>query len=421
MNKNVFRQVSIDRLSSPEQLDQVLRLTSPRMWIGLSALGVLVALAVVWGAFGTLQTRVHGTGVLIRTGGVFDVSTTVGGRVTDVSVRPGAHVREGQVVARIEQADLADAVAQARDRLADLRRQEAGAASLAAREAGAGAALRAQRRSAASVELRSARERAGWLRDRIASQERLLADGHVTEQSVQGTRRELQVTLEQIERLETERDGLGAEALAEANQRERAATQLRLQVLEAEREVERLEAQYERAIEVTAPYTGRVLEVVVNAGDLVGPGAALARLDREGRDVQSLEAVLYVPAQDGKRLRAGMPVQLAPTTFKREEFGTVRARVTSVSDFPATQEGMMRTLANAALVQTLSGGAAPYEVYASLELDPDTPTGYAWSSSTGPDATLQSGTVTAATIAVEQQRPIALVIPTLRRWTGIES
>ena len=51
--------------------------------------------------------------------------------------------------------------------------------------------------------------------------------------------------------------------------------------------------------------------------------------------------------------------------------------------------------------------------------DPDTPTGYAWSSSSGPDATLQSGTVAAATVAVEQQRPLALVIPALRRWTGV--
>ena len=419
MNANIFRKVSIDRLSSPEQLDQLLRLTSARSWIGLTAFGLLVAVALVWGGFGTLQTRVHGTGVLIRTGGVFDVSTTVGGRVTDVSVRPGTRVREGQVVARIEQADLADAVAQAKDRVADLRHQEAEAHALAAREAGASDALRTQQRAAAGVELRSARDRSGWLRERIASQEQLLTQGLVTDQTVQATRRELQVTLEQIERLETERDGVGAQALTDQSQRAKAATQLRLQVLAAERDVERLEAQYERAIEVTAPYTGRVLEVVVNAGDLVGPGASLARLDREGRDVQSLEAVLYVPAQDGKRLRPGMPVQLAPTTFKREEFGTVRARVTSVSDFPATQEGMMRTLANANLVQTLSGGTAPYEVYASLELDPDTPTGYAWSSSHGPDATLQSGTVAAATVAVEQQRPLALVIPALRRWTGV--
>ena len=419
MNANIFRKVSIDRLSSPEQLDQLLRLTSARAWIGLTAFGALIAVALVWGAFGTLQTRVHGTGVLIRTGGVFDVSTTVGGRVTDVSVRPGTHVREGQVVARIEQADLADAVAQARDRVADLRHQEAQALALASQEAGASNALRSQQRAAAAVELRSARERSGWLRERIASQQELLAQGLVTDQTVQATRRELQITLEQIERLETERDGVGAQALTDQSQRAREATQLRLQVLAAERDVERLEAQYERAIEVTAPYTGRVLEVVVNAGDLVGPGASLARLDREGRDVQSLEAVLYVPAQDGKRLRPGMPVQLAPTTFKREEFGTVRARVTSVSDFPATQEGMMRTLANANLVQALSGGAAPYEVYASLELDPDTPTGYAWSSSGGPDATLQSGTVAAATVAVEQQRPLALVIPALRRWTGV--
>ena len=419
MNTNVFRKVSIDRLSSPEQLDQLLRLTSARSWIGLAAFGLLVGLALVWGAVGTLQTRVHGTGVLIRSGGVFAVSTTTGGQVTDVSVRPGMHVREGQVVARIEQADLADAISQARDRVSDLRRQASEARTLAAQEAGAAGALRVQQRAAADVEMRSARERAGWLQERIASQERLLEQGLVTEQAVQATRRELQVTREQTERLETERDGLGAQALTERSQQARSATQLRLQVAEAEREVGRLESQYERAIEVTAPYTGRVLEVVVNAGDLVGPGQALARLDREGRDVQSLEAVLYVPAQDGKRLRPGMAVQLSPTTFKREEFGTVRARVTSVSDFPATQEGMMRTLSNANLVQAMSGGAAPYEVYASLELDPDTPTGYAWSSSRGPDATLQSGTVATATVAVDAQRPLALVIPALRRWTGI--
>ena len=419
MNSKIFRKASIDRLSSPEQLDQLLRLTSARSWIGLSAFGTLVALALLWGLFGTLQTRVHGTGVLIRTGGVFDVASMVSGRVADVSVRPGDRVREGQVIARIEQADLASTLAQTRDRLVDLRRQEAEVSRLAARESAAARELLAQRRAAMNVELQSARDQTDWLRQRIASQEKLLIDGLVTEQAVQATRRELQVTLEQVERLEAELDGLGAQALAEDNQRARIATQLRLQVQEAEREVERLEAQYERALEVRAPYTGRILEVVVNAGDLVGAGTALARLDREGREVQSLEAVLYVPAQDGKRLRSGMRVQVAPTTFKREEYGTVRATVTSVSDFPATQEGMMRTLANVNLVQTISGGAAPYEVYASLELDPDTPTGYAWSSSKGPDATLQTGTVVTATIAVDEQRPLALVIPALRRWTGI--
>lgn len=421
MNSNVFRKVSIDRLSSPEQLDQLLRLTSARSWIGLLALGILVALALFWGVFGALQTRVHGTGVLIRTGGVFDVSSTVSGRVADVSIRPGARVREGQVIARIEQADLADALAQARDQLTELERQEKEARALAEREALAAGALQEQRRAAMDVELRSAEERASWLRERIVSQEKLLNDGLVTQQAVQATRRELRVTLEQKERLEAEQDGLSAQALAEENQRIRAATQLRLQVQEAARRVERLESQYERAIEVKAPYTGRVLEVVVNASDLVRPGSALARLDREGRDVQSLEAVLYVPPQDGKRLRPGMRVQVAPTTFKREEFGTVRATVISVSDFPATQEGMMRTLANGNLVQALSGGVSPYEVYASLELDPATPTGYAWSSSRGPNATLQSGTVVAATIAVEQQRPLELVIPALRRWTGIDA
>jgi len=421
MKETIFRKVSIDRLSSPEQLDQMLRLTSGRAWIGLSAFGALIVLAIVWGVAGAVQTRVHGTGVLIRSGGVSDVATNASGRVTDVAVRPGSRVREGQVIARIEQSDLAAAVMQARERIEDLRRQEAEAVALAAREASASGGLYAQQRASVGTELESARQRATWLRERVASQERLLREGLVTESAVQNTERELQVTIEQIERLETEREGVQSQVLADDTRRAQSATQLRLQVLEAERELTRLQGQYERAIEVTAPFTGRVLEVVVNEGDLVSPGTALARLDREGREVQDLEAVLYISQQDGKRIQPGMRVQIAPTTFKREEFGTVIATVTSVSDFPATQEGMMRTLANSALVQSLTGGAAPYEVYANLELDAGTPSGYRWSSSRGPDGRLQSGTVVSATIAVEQQRPIALVIPALRRWTGIGS
>jgi HlyD family secretion protein len=419
MNGNIFRKVSLDKLSSPEQLDQLLRLTSGRSWVGLSAFGCLLGLALVWGGFGTIQTRVQGTGVLIRTGGVHDVTSVTGGRVVDVAVRPGDRVFEGQVIARIEQPELGDAIEQARGRLDDLRRQETELLGLAAREAAVQRDLEAQRRASAAVEIRSARERAEWLRERITSQERLLADGLVTEGAVEATRRELQVAVEQAERLEAEQEGLRANTLAEDSRRQQAATQLRLQAFEAEREAGRLEAQYERAIEVVAPYTGRVLEVVLDAGDLVSPGGALARIDREGEDVQDLEAVLYVPAQDGKRLRPGMRVQVSPTTFRREEYGTVTATVTSVSDFPATAEGMLRTLANQSLVQALSGGGATYEVYASLELDPSTPSGYAWSSSRGPDGRLQSGTVCTATVGVEAERPLALVIPALRRWTGV--
>ena len=134
--------------------------------------------------------------------------------------------------------------------------------------------------------------------------------------------------------------------------------------------------------------------------------------------MRELDAVIYVPSGYGKQIKPGMPILVAPTTVKQEEFGQMLARVTYVSDFPATPRGMQRTLKNEQLVQSLARGDAPYEVHAELLLDPDTRSGFKWSSSKGPPSRIQSGTMATANIEVDQRRPIELVVPLIREWSG---
>jgi HlyD family secretion protein len=130
-------------------------------------------------------------------------------------------------------------------------------------------------------------------------------------------------------------------------------------------------------------------------------------------------AVLYVPSIEGKRIRVGMLVRIAPATVKQEEYGMMLGRVTYVSDFPATTKGMARVLKNDQLVSVLSGSGAPYEVHADLTVAPETVSRYKWSSSDGPPLTIQSGTLATASIEVRAERPIGMVIPLFRKYTGI--
>jgi HlyD family secretion protein len=44
---------------------------------------------------------------------------------------------------------------------------------------------------------------------------------------------------------------------------------------------------------------------------------------------------------------------------------------------------------------------------------------YRWSSSKGPPLEIQSGTLANGQVTVERQRPLAAVLPLLKRWTGI--
>ncbi|MBJ7598156.1 MAG: hypothetical protein DLM67_24680 [Candidatus Nephthysia bennettiae] len=100
----IFRQSSLDRLSSPEQLDQLIRITSRRSWIALLAMAAVVLSAVAWGLIGTITTSVSDQGMFIRGGGLFAVQTPSAGQVRSVSVGVGQQVSQGQPVAQLEPA-----------------------------------------------------------------------------------------------------------------------------------------------------------------------------------------------------------------------------------------------------------------------------------------------------------------------------
>lgn len=57
MEKEIFRKKSLERVSSPEQLNDYIRVSNPSVWIVLIAVIVLLAGVCVWGVFGKLETR----------------------------------------------------------------------------------------------------------------------------------------------------------------------------------------------------------------------------------------------------------------------------------------------------------------------------------------------------------------------------
>lgn len=57
MNNGIFRQKSIDKVSSPEKLDDYIRVTTPSVWIALAAIVALLIGVIVWGCFGELTVH----------------------------------------------------------------------------------------------------------------------------------------------------------------------------------------------------------------------------------------------------------------------------------------------------------------------------------------------------------------------------
>ena len=417
--QSVFRKVSLDRLASPEQLDQLMQVTTPRGWVAMLALCILLMTAIVWGCLGRIPETVHGQGILIKSGGVLQVVPSASGRITDIAAGVGDLVTAGQIVARVAQPELTDQLNQALAKLADLRAEQESSLEFGRRDLALQAAALAQQRAAAEQSVIAAEESLRWLEQKIVEQEKLVRQGLITKQTLLATREQYNAAAQRASSGRSELAGIRVRTLALVNDHAGEKDETQFRIDEAEHDVARLQRELAERSEVTTPYTGRVLEVMTEQGDMVASGEPILSLDLAGRSVKNLVAVLYIPSIEGKRVRVGMPVQIAPSTVKQEEYGMMLGRVTYVSDFPATTKGMGRVLKNDQLVNVLSGSGAPYEVHADLMVAPETVSRYKWSSSNGPPLVIRSGTLATASIEVRAEQPIGMVIPLFRKYTGI--
>lgn len=160
--------------------------------------------------------------------------------------------------------------------------------------------------------------------------------------------------------------------------------------------------------DVVSLFGGRVDEVMIEEGMLLDRGQQVAVIE-EGDE--PLEAVVFVPAEEGKQLEEGMQVHVSPSTVKAEEFGYMQGKVSSVSEFPVTEGEMFMLLENQSLVDTLRTEEGQLAVNVELLGDPSTPSGFEWSSSQGPPFSLTPGTLSTATFVLGEQRPVNLVLP----------
>ncbi|MES1240551.1 MAG: NHLP bacteriocin system secretion protein [Acidobacteriota bacterium] len=412
----IFRKVALERLSSPEQLDQLLQVTNPRGWLALGALGALLLAALGWAIFGSIPTEAGGEGILLRQGGVTSLVAAEQGQVEELLVSVGDVIAKGQVVARVRQQELLRQIQDSRDRLADVRAEY----DDLRRYAGEQGRLRdrdlAQQRANLEQSVRSLEKEVELADDQVAAQRDLLKDGLVTKQTFLASEQHLNDAKARLAAVRLDLNGLDLKRLDAAQQ---VAQQLEVrqgQIRDLELELRERQARLDESARVVSSHDGRVLEVLADRGDVVSPGTPILNLEVTSKD---LMAVLFIPASAGKRVQPGMRVRVSPSTVKREEFGSMLGKVVWAAEFPSTQKGMVRVLGNEALVQKLMEEGPPIQVNVTLDRDASTPTGYRWSSSIGPSLSISSGTLASGAVVVREERPIRLILPKVREKLGL--
>jgi len=412
MSKSIFRQASLERLSSPERLDSLMEVVNLRAWIALAAAGLVILAGLAWGCLGSLAEEVPGQGILAREGGYFNVEVAGTGPLLKVLVEPNHFVARNQVVALIGRPELEGQLAELERQRDALERQKADTVPLLDQERTAQQAAVREQAAQAEATVRAARERIAFLNLHLKAMGQALDKGLIAPEQLQNVKQEL---VEAESRLASA-TSRGHELVSQQAAAEGRLTQRRF---ELDRElggvqgrITQLRAQLAAETQVLSPYAGKILEVLKDSGQMIQAGTPLLRLE-----VDSSPVVGYLLVQsDGKRLQAGMQVQMEPAGIRQEEFGLMRGRVREVSHSPMTVEGIEALLHNRGLANQLGSGGNAYLVEVTPELDPATPSGFRWTSRQGPPESFGSGTLLSGRIQVRKQAPITLVVPAIRKW-----
>src|SRR5262245_20086812 len=104
--KSIFREAALERLSTPDRLDQGLAIVNSAGWVALAALIALIVGGSIWAITIHVPITVSGQGILLTPGGLLEVASASRGRITGINVNAGEEVKVGMDVAEVVQADL---------------------------------------------------------------------------------------------------------------------------------------------------------------------------------------------------------------------------------------------------------------------------------------------------------------------------
>jgi HlyD family secretion protein len=473
----LFRQKSLERLASPEKLDQLMQVVNPKSWLPLVTLGSLVLAGGIWSVYGKIPVTVEGKGVLIHPGKVIPLQAPLQGQLIELKIKSGEQVKKGDLIATIGQPELRKQLELAQNKLVQLQKQDQDLSLLQTQRRNSDLVSLSQQRQASEQRLEILEELTPTLRDkglisikrdrqttltrlstlrellptfkkRLEIRKNLFREGAIADDILLQARQEYFDNTAQINEAESklkELDMKEADALKQylsnlneiknikaqiqelqskkanlAQQDQESTTNRQKEIQDVEREINGLRKKIGDQTKITSQHNGRILEITTNLGQVVQPGTRIANIDIDNPS-DKMVGITYFPVEDGKKIQPDMTIQITPQTIKRERFGGIIGDVNQISAFPMTKEAAANVVGNPEVIEGLVSQkqAGLIQVSAKLQMDAATFSGYKWSSSSGPRLKISPGTTTIARVKVEERTPISYVIPLLRSISGI--
>jgi HlyD family secretion protein len=384
-----------------------------------ASVAIVAAAALTWAVLGTVPTRVTGQGVLLASGkGFHSIQPAVSGPIIELLVKRGDVVEVNAPIAHIRQISMEGHLATAETRVAMLQRdlvelKQANALQLSQIDA-----TGRRQKELVRKQLAAARVRAEGLKEILTAEEALSAKGLVSRLELANARSRYDETMHDIASYTAREVDIEAEADQKRDALDAVARQKQQDIDALHAEAARLRSELASGSEVRSPITGEIDEVRVALGDVVSPGHVIATIGH--LSPESFEVIAVFGNDMSKRILPGMDVHVRPVTVRKEEHGSMRGHVLSITELGVSKAELNALFRNPQLTASLGGESWPLLARVDVTMDKSTPSGFAWWGGRGPPYPITRGTRVAVDVIIERRSPISLIIPAFRSLAGLE-
>ncbi|MEQ8323099.1 MAG: NHLP bacteriocin system secretion protein [Vicingaceae bacterium] len=416
----VFRKEVLEKLQSPDRLNEMVQITSPRSWLALIGIAGILLSLIVWGFMGSIPESVNGRGILIQHGGVIEVASSGSGAVNQIIAREGDRVEAGDAVAYLFIPELELQISSTSKKLEDLNGYYNELTNFDQKDLAMRRELTRQKIQLQQQIIESNELLINFYDEKIAQEKILLDEKLITKETLMRTQDDFFKIQQQNEALKRELQSIDLDMFETEQQRKAEEKNIKLQIFEWERKLDELKAMLDLSGTIKSPVSGRVIELLANTGNQITSGTVIMRVEQRSKD-EKLEAIVYVGGTEGKRIEPGMKVKLAPSTVEVEEYGFIWGTVTYVSEYPSSYQGIVRVLGNEHLAQSfLTTNSPPIAVRLSLDKDSSTFSGFKWTSGDGPPTKIRTGTICQTRIEVDESTPLELLFVKFNRLKSVD-
>lgn len=385
---------SNDRSKDNDQFLEVftpLKIVQPLAWLGIISVSVGAIGTLVWSVFGSVRESVTLKGVVAHPDGLVQVFSPATERIHSINVEPGDSVTEGQIIARLSSLSQDELIKTSLKDFEITKRNNEALINLSNRRL---------------LEVINIANQLDSVYQPLAEEaERLYSDRLITATVLAQSKKNY---LENKLSLLTEKSQLQSEIKT-----------LNEQITEKEGTLNENSSVLEQKYVIKSPINGIVRDINYIRGEYPSLGTPLATISKS----KNAELIVLATASSGDadKLIPGDKVLFTPSNVTRNRYGGITGIVLSIDRRPVSTEYIVNFTGNQSIGEELAKDQHLYLVKIKLSRSENSPTGFAWSSGSGPQLRQKPypSLLGTTTIYYDEKRPISYVLPFLRGLVGL--